>query len=70
LDRNAVWQSTLQHLLSKSPAELTLNYLIVEFKNELGLDAGFNKLVFFHLISIKRRRIDQRMAISFGERSI
>ena len=40
LDRNAVWQSTLEHLLKKSPAELTRSRLNVEFKNEQGIDAG------------------------------
>lgn len=54
LERNAVWQSTFEYLLKKSPAELTLSQLSVEFINEQGIDSGFyftfrilNLLIFF-----------------------
>jgi len=49
LDRNAVWQSTLEHLLKKTPAELTRSRLNVEFKNEQGIDAGSNKTISFYI---------------------
>jgi len=40
LDREAVWQSTLENLLRKTPAELVKCKINVEFKNECGIDAG------------------------------
>lgn len=52
LNRNAIWQSTYEFLLKKTPTEFALRNLIFKFDNEEGVDLGKikkKKIIFFYV---------------------